>query len=86
MKIFRAKQAPMVIARITNQPYGPTRIDLIPHNFDGLTTSYSTSDGKTFCCLASGAKQEDRKIAAHLRELVAKWKAGFYKDLLIRTA
>ena len=85
MMIFQRKQEPIVIVRITRQLYGSMRMDLIPHNFEGPTTSYSTIDGETFY-YASGAEQKNPKILAHLRALVADWKADFYTDLSIRAA
>ncbi len=86
MIIFRRKQEPLLLVRITEQPYDSAKIDLIPHNIEGPTTSYVTLDGESFHYFESGVEQTNPEIVAHLQALVAEWKAGFYKDLSIRAA
>jgi len=71
---------PMVIARMTKELDGPTRIDLIAHSVEAPTVSYSTTDNQTFRNCASGITQEDPQILDNLRALVAEWTESFSQD------
>jgi len=61
MIIFRRKQEPIVIVRMTDPPYGSARIDLVPHSIEGPTTSYLTPDGefRSRCSDSGGAGRDE---------------------------